>query len=57
MPANCIIVYGESRGSGPAVRLAAERPVAAVVLEAPLTSTSYVARSTYFLAAAPSAAR
>ena len=30
------------------MRLAAERPVAAVVLEAPLTSTVDVARSTYF---------
>jgi fermentation-respiration switch protein FrsA (DUF1100 family) len=30
------------------VRLAAARPVAAVVLEAPLTSTVDVARSTYF---------
>ena len=30
------------------MRLAAERPVAAVVLEAPLTSTVDVARTTYF---------
>jgi uncharacterized protein len=43
-----IIAYGESLGSGQAVRLAAARPVAAVVLEAPLTSTVDVARSTYF---------
>ena len=35
-------------GSGQAVRLAAARPVAAVVLEAPLTSTVDVARRTYF---------
>ncbi len=43
-----IVAYGESLGSGQAVRLAAERPVAAVVLEAPLTSTVDVARPVYF---------
>jgi len=43
-----IVAFGESLGSGQAVRLAAARPVAAVVLEAPLTSTVDVARSTYF---------
>jgi len=43
-----IVAYGESLGSGQAVRLAAERPVGAVVLEAPLTSTIDVARTTYF---------
>jgi alpha-beta hydrolase superfamily lysophospholipase len=47
-PAAKIVVYGESLGSGQAVRLATARPVAAVVLEAPLTSTIDVARSTYF---------
>ena len=48
MPAGKIVAYGESLGSGQAVRLGAARPVAAVVLEAPLTSTIDVARSTYF---------
>jgi fermentation-respiration switch protein FrsA (DUF1100 family) len=48
VPGNRIIAYGESLGSGQAVRLAAARPVAAVVLEAPLTSTLDVARTTYF---------
>ncbi len=43
-----IVAYGESLGSGQAVRLAAKRPVAAVVVEAPLTSTVDVARSAYF---------
>lgn len=43
-----IVLYGESLGSGQAVRLAGEREVMAVVLEAPLTSTVDVARSTYF---------
>jgi uncharacterized protein len=46
VPAGKIVAYGESLGSGQAVRLAT--PVAAVVLEAPLTSTIDVARSTYF---------
>jgi len=48
VPAGKIVAYGESLGSGQAVRLAAERPVGAVVLEAPLTSTVEVARPTYF---------
>jgi fermentation-respiration switch protein FrsA (DUF1100 family) len=43
-----IVVYGESLGSGQAVRLAAARPVAAIVLESPLTSTVDVARTMYF---------
>jgi len=48
VPAGRIVAYGESLGSGQAVRLAAERPVSAVVLEAPLTSTVDVARPIYF---------
>jgi len=48
VPAGDIVAYGESLGSGQAVRLAAARPVAAVVLEAPLTSTVDVGRKTYF---------
>jgi uncharacterized protein len=48
VPTDKIVAYGESLGSGQAVRLAAERPVGAIVLEAPLTSTIDVARSTYF---------
>jgi fermentation-respiration switch protein FrsA (DUF1100 family) len=48
VPGNKIVTYGESLGSGQAVRLAAARPVTAVVLEAPLTSTLDVARSSYF---------
>jgi len=48
VPAESIAVFGESLGSGPAVRLAAERPVAAIMLEAPLTSTVEVGRSVYF---------
>jgi uncharacterized protein len=48
VPATRIVAYGESLGSGQAVRLASARPVAAIVLEAPLTSTIDVARRTYF---------
>ena len=48
VPATKIVAYGKSLGSGQAVRLAAARPVAAVVLEAPLTSTVDVGRRTYF---------
>ena len=51
VPAGKIVAYGESLGSGQAVRLAAARPVAAVVLEAPLTSTVDVATEDLFLAA------
>jgi fermentation-respiration switch protein FrsA (DUF1100 family) len=48
LPADRIVAYGESLGAGQAVRLAAQRAVAAVMLEAPLTSTVDVARTMYF---------
>jgi fermentation-respiration switch protein FrsA (DUF1100 family) len=48
VPSDKIVTYGESLGSGQAVRLAGIRPVAGVVLEAPLTSTLDVARPLYF---------
>jgi uncharacterized protein len=48
VPAERIVAYGESLGSGQAVRLATERRLAAIVLEAPLTSTVDVGRRTYF---------
>lgn len=43
-----IVAYGESLGSGQVVRLAAQRPLRAAILEAPLVSTPAVAQSTYF---------
>jgi uncharacterized protein len=43
-----IVLYGESLGSGVAVRLASERPVGGVVLEAPYTSTADIAKLTYW---------
>jgi uncharacterized protein len=43
IPAEQIIVYGESLGTGVATRLAAEFPVAGVILDAPYTSMVDVA--------------
>jgi fermentation-respiration switch protein FrsA (DUF1100 family) len=48
VPEGKIVAYGESLGSGQAVRLAAERKVAGIVLEAAPTSTVDVGRSVYF---------
>ena len=49
-PANRIVLWGESIGSGVAVALAATQPVAAVVLEAPFTSTLDVGAKAYWFA-------
>jgi uncharacterized protein len=46
--ASRIVAYGESLGSGVAVRLATERPVAGLILDAPYTSTVDVAARTYW---------
>jgi fermentation-respiration switch protein FrsA (DUF1100 family) len=43
-----IVLYGESLGTGQATQLGAQREVKAVVLEAPLTSTVDVGKSTWF---------
>jgi fermentation-respiration switch protein FrsA (DUF1100 family) len=43
-----IVVYGESLGSGQAVKVGALKPVKAVVLEAPLASTVEVGRRTWW---------
>ncbi len=48
IPAEKIMLYGESLGSGQATQLASKRDVGAVVLEAPLTATPDVGRRTYF---------
>jgi len=42
-----IVLVGESLGTGVAVRIAAEHPVAAVVLEAPFTAAVDIARRSY----------
>lgn len=43
-----IVLYGESLGSGVAVQLATERPVAGVLLEAPYSSVAEVAQHHYW---------
>ncbi len=46
--ASDVVLFGESLGSGVAVQLAAEYPAAALVLEAPYTSTTDVAARAYW---------
>jgi|SRR5262245_8760216 len=46
-PARRIAVWGESLGTGVAVALAAECPVARVILESPFTSTADIAAAIY----------
>lgn len=48
VPLSRTAVYGESLGTGVAVALAAERPVGAVVLDAPFTSIAEVAQTHYW---------
>lgn len=43
-----IVAYGESLGSGQAVKLAAQRPLKAVTLEAPLASTVEIGRRSWW---------
>ncbi len=43
-----IIIYGESLGTGVAVRLATERPAAGLILDAPYTSIVEIAARAYF---------
>ena len=45
---NRIVLWGESLGTGVAVAIAAEHPVAGVVLESPFTSTADVAAALYW---------
>jgi uncharacterized protein len=47
-PAQQIVLWGESLGSGVAVALAAEKPVGRVILEAPFTSAAAVAAKHYW---------
>jgi fermentation-respiration switch protein FrsA (DUF1100 family) len=47
VPPTSIVAYGESLGSGIAVRIAAELPVAGVILDAPYTSIVDVAAQAY----------
>jgi fermentation-respiration switch protein FrsA (DUF1100 family) len=47
VPPESIILYGESLGTGVAARIAAERPSAGLILEAPYTSVLDIALSEY----------
>jgi uncharacterized protein len=47
--ANRIVAVGESLGTGVAVALAARKPLAAVILDSPYTSTVDVAAATYWM--------
>jgi len=49
-PAERIVLWGESLGTGVAVALAAERPVGHVVLESPFTSAADVGAERYWFA-------
>ncbi len=48
VPPERTVLYGESLGTGIAVKMAAERKVAAVVLESPYTSIAEVAQTHYW---------
>jgi fermentation-respiration switch protein FrsA (DUF1100 family) len=50
VPPTLIVLYGESLGSGVAVRLAADRSVGGLILDAPFTSITDVARTRYWFA-------
>jgi fermentation-respiration switch protein FrsA (DUF1100 family) len=47
VPANAIILYGESLGTGIAARMAVERPAAGLVLDAPFTSAVELGAQAY----------
>lgn len=47
-PASRIVLWGESLGGGVAIALAAEQPVAKIVLESPFTSIADVAAALYW---------
>jgi fermentation-respiration switch protein FrsA (DUF1100 family) len=47
VPAESIILYGESLGTGVAARIAAERPSAGLILESPYTSVLDIALAEY----------
>jgi len=48
IPSTRVVLYGESLGTGVAVRLATEKPVAAVILDSPYTSVADVAQDRYW---------
>jgi fermentation-respiration switch protein FrsA (DUF1100 family) len=50
VPANRIVLFGESLGSAVAVALAVERPVAGIILDAPFTSAADMGAAAYAFA-------
>jgi uncharacterized protein len=46
-PAECIVLWGESLGTGVAVALAVERKIAGIILDAPFTSTVDLGAAAY----------
>ena len=48
IPGDRLVVYGESLGGGPAVKMAVDHDVAGLVLESPFTSIADVAQSHYW---------
>jgi fermentation-respiration switch protein FrsA (DUF1100 family) len=48
VPAERIVLWGESLGTAVAVAVAAERPVGAVILDAPFTSAAEIAAAVYW---------
>lgn len=47
-PADRIVMWGESLGTGVATALAAERPISRLILQSPFTSTADIAASRYW---------
>ena len=50
VPPSRIVVFGESLGTGVAIALAAEKPVAKLILDAPFTSAADIAAAAYAFA-------
>ena len=48
MPAERVVLYGESLGTGVAVQMATEYKVAGIVLQAPFTSAVDIGQSVYW---------
>lgn len=44
---NCIVIYGESLGTGTAIQLASEKPIAGLILQSPFTSLTEVGKYHY----------
>jgi len=47
IPNQCIVLYGESIGTGPAIQLASEKPIAALILQSPFPSLIELGKQHY----------